>query len=108
LFSAAGLYPVCPGSNEYVIGAPLFNKVTFQLENGNTFTVEAPDRSESNIYVENLELNGDKHEKHYILHSDIVNGGRLRVEMKNNPNKRFGPDESAAPFSMSDFENAAK
>lgn len=108
LFSAAGLYPVCPGSNEYVIGAPLFNKVTFQLENGNTFTVEAPDRSESNIYVENLELNGDKHEKHYILHSDIVKGGRLRFEMKNNPNKRFGRDESAAPFSMSDFENAAK
>lgn len=34
VFTALGFYPVCPGSDQYVLGAPYFKKVTLQLENG--------------------------------------------------------------------------
>lgn len=108
LFSASGFYPLCPGTNEYVIGAPLFDKITFSLENGNTFIIEAPERSADNIYVESMELNGSKYEKNYILHSDIMNGGKLFFEMKSNPNKRLGREENASPFSLFNFQNPAK
>lgn len=32
VFTALGFYPVCPGSNQYVLGAPYFPKATITLE----------------------------------------------------------------------------
>ena len=34
VFSSLGFYPVTPGSNQYIIGSPLFDKGTINLENG--------------------------------------------------------------------------
>ena len=41
IFSSLGFYPVCPGSNEFVLTAPLFEKATVRLANGRTLTVTA-------------------------------------------------------------------
>jgi predicted alpha-1,2-mannosidase len=83
IFSSLGFYPVTPGSNQYIIGSPLFEKATINLESGKTFTVEAEHLSEENKYIKSAKLNGDIYPYSYIKHQDIINGGTLLFEMTN-------------------------
>ncbi|MFT6870962.1 MAG: putative alpha-1,2-mannosidase, partial [Polaribacter sp.] len=85
IFSSLGFYPVTPGSNQYIIGSPLFEKATINLENGKSFTVAANNQSEENKYIQSAKLNGEKYEYSYINHQDIMNGGSLVFEMTNKP-----------------------
>ena len=85
IFSALGFYPVTPGSNQYIIGAPLFEKATLNLENGNTFTVQANRLSEKNKYIKSVTLNGKEHPFSYIQHHAIMQGGLLVFEMTDQP-----------------------
>ncbi len=93
IFSSLGFYPVTPASNQYIIGSPLFNKATINLENGKTFTVEMVYKSEENIYIKSAKLNGKNYEYSYINHNDIVNGGTLVFEMTNTPSNWGAKDE---------------
>ena len=101
VFSAMGFYPVCPGTDEYVFGSPLFNKITLQLENGNEFVIQAKNNSRDNVFVENVLLNKTVHDKNYIKHSTIQQGGELIFEMNSEPNKNRGTEKSNFPYSMS-------
>ncbi|MFT5213566.1 MAG: hypothetical protein ACI9WV_001288, partial [Patiriisocius sp.] len=83
IFSSLGFYPVTPGSNQYIIGAPLFEKATIHLENGKSFTVQANNQSEENKYIQSVKLNGENYEFSYIEHQDIMKGGSLVFEMTN-------------------------
>ena len=83
IFSSLGFYPVTPGSNEYIVGGPLFEKATINLENGKSFTLESKNQSEENKYIKSATLNGVSYPYSYIKHQDIVNGGSLVFEMTN-------------------------
>jgi predicted alpha-1,2-mannosidase len=85
IFSSLGFYPVTPGSNQYIIGSPLFEKATLHLENGKSFTVEANNQSTVNKYIASVKLNGEKYEYSYIDHQDLMKGGNLVFEMTNKP-----------------------
>ncbi|MGB6269261.1 MAG: GH92 family glycosyl hydrolase, partial [Olleya sp.] len=85
IFSSLGFYPVTPGSNQYIIGTPLFEKATFNLEHNKQFTVSAENLSSKNVYIASAELNGNPLNRSYINHSDIVNGGTLHFKMTNQP-----------------------
>ncbi len=100
VFSAMGFYPVCPGTDEYVFGAPLFNKITLKLENGNTFVIQADNNSASNFYVDRTDLNGKEYQKNYITYGDIQNGGTLRFIMSDKPNKMRCTSPASFPYSM--------
>ena len=93
IFSSLGFYPVTPGSNQYIIGSPLFAKASINLENGKSFTVVAKHQSEENKYIKSLTLNGENYEYSYINHQDIMNGGNLVFEMTNEPTKWGTKDE---------------
>lgn len=101
IFSAMGFYPVTPGSNQYVIGAPLFKKVSLQFENGNTFEINAPNNSAMNYYIKNGMLNGKEFTHNWINHSTITSGGKLFFEMDSKPNYKRGVKRHDKPFSMS-------
>ena len=101
IFSVMGFYPVCPGSNEYVIGSPCVGKAIINLENGNKFTIEAKNLSGENIYIQSVTLNDRKHDRSYLMHSDIINGGTLIFTMGPEPNKEWGVNPKEAPYSMS-------
>ncbi|MCK0156443.1 GH92 family glycosyl hydrolase [Cellulophaga sp. F20128] len=101
VFSAAGFYPVTPGTGEYAIGSPLFKSVKMHLRNGNTFTVNAPENTTENIYIDEVEKNGTMYNKNYITFDDIMNGATYNFSMKNNPNKNRGIAAEAKPYSMS-------
>lgn len=102
VFSAAGFYPVLPGSNNYVIGTPAFKTTTFQLENGKTFTVTANNLSEKNIYIQSAKLRGKEYTKSYLLHEDIMKGGNLTLKMGSKPSKTFGIKNEDIPKSAID------
>ena len=85
VFSSMGFYPVTPGDNQYIIGTPLFDKATINLEHGKQFTILANNLSDSNIYIESAFLNGKPLNKTFISHKDIMNGGFLEFHMTDNP-----------------------
>ncbi|WMJ24017.1 GH92 family glycosyl hydrolase [Paludicola sp. MB14-C6] len=89
VFSAMGFYPVCPGSNEYAIGSPIFDTITINLDNGKTFTVKADGASQKCKYIQAATLNGKSLEKPFLMHEDIVNGGELVLTMGEKPNKEL-------------------
>jgi predicted alpha-1,2-mannosidase len=87
VFSAIGLYPVCPGNPIYAIGSPIFKKIVIDIGNGKNFTIIAKNNSSRNIYIQSAKLNGKKLNIPFISHTDIIKGGRLTLVMGNKPNK---------------------
>jgi predicted alpha-1,2-mannosidase len=101
VFSALGFYPVCPGTDEYVLGAPLFKKATLHFENGQSLRIEAPANSDANYYIRTLRFNGNLYDKNYLRHEELLKGGVLRFDMSPVPNKERGVREEDAPYSFS-------
>lgn len=101
VFSALGFYPVTPGTGEYVVGSPLFNKMTLTFENGKKLTIEAPENSSTNIYVQGIKLNGKKVSNNFLTHASLLKGGKLKFDMGDTPNTSRGTGEENAPYSMS-------
>ena len=99
VLSAAGFYPVTPGSTVYAIGSPLFPEVRFNLENGKSFVVMARGVSETNIYIQSARLNGTPYNKSYLTHEDLMAGGELVLEMRAEPNQKWGAGENDVPVS---------
>ncbi len=90
IFSAMGFYPVTPGTADYALGAPMFNRVKIHLENGKTFMVESDKHGPDDVYVQSVTLNGRKLDDPWITHEEILNGGTLRFKMGPAPNENWG------------------
>lgn len=101
VFSAMGFYPVCPGSGEYVLGAPLFKKITINLPNNKKFIISAPDNSNENLYRAETKLNDTGYTKLFITHEDLMKGGTMDIKMVSVPVTNLELHESDFPFSMS-------
>ena len=101
VFSALGFYPVCPGTTQYVMGAPLFKKVTLHFENGKSLVINAPANSAENFYIKSLKFNGQNYTKNYLDHNDLMKGAVLDIEMDDQPNKQRGIQTADFPYSFS-------
>ncbi|MBR9844782.1 MAG: glycoside hydrolase family 92 protein [Algicola sp.] len=101
VFSSLGFYPVTPASNQYIIGTPLVDKATVNLENGSHFNIIAHNLSDLNIYIESVVLNGKPHNKTFITHEHIINGGTLEFKMTDKPSL-WGTQEGQEPVSRID------
>ena len=101
VFSALGFYPVCPGTDEYVIGAPLFKKATLHFENGNNLVIDAQNNSKENLYIESLRVNGQESTRNYLKHADLLQGGTIEFKMGSQPNLNKGINDDDAPYSFS-------
>ena len=101
VLSALGFYSVCPGTDQYVIGSPVFEKATINLENGNSFVINAENNSKSNVYIQSGSLNDKPFSRNYIRYKEISEGGKLKFEMGEQPNKQRGTNASDKPFSLS-------
>ena len=106
VFSALGFYPVCPGTDQYILGAPLFRRATLHFEHGKQLTIEAPENSDANLYIRRMEFNGETYTKNYLRHADLLQGGTIQIEMADTPNKQRGITPEDKPYSFSD-EGAA-
>ena len=101
VFSALGFYPVCPGTDQYVMGAPLFKKATLHFENGNSMQIDAPENSSYNFYIEKMNVNGEVYTKNYLTHSVLQNGGRIEISMSSKPDMSRGTAQEDLPYSFS-------
>lgn len=101
VFSAMGFYPVAPATDQYVLGAPLFKKVTMSLENGKEVIINAPNNSKVNKYVQELEINGKNYTKNWLSHTELMQGATLNFMMSDTPNKKRGIQKEDFPFSLS-------
>ncbi len=100
VLSALGIYSVCPGTDQYVIGSPVFRKATITMENGKKFVIEASNNSESNVYIEDGALNGKPFSRNWITYKEIMDGGILHFDMGDQPALQRGINESDKPFSL--------
>ncbi len=101
VFTAMGFYPVAPATDEYVIGAPLFKKITVELENGKTISIEAPKNGKDNRYVQSIDLNGKSYSKNYFKYDELMKGAKINFDMDDKPNKKRGTQTSDFPYSFS-------
>ena len=101
VFSALGFYPVCPGTDQYVLGAPLFKRATVHFENGKTLEIKAPQNSCTNLYIKDMKVNGAEYSKNYVTHSLLQNGGVVDCVMSDTPNIERGIGMEDAPYSFS-------
>lgn len=100
IFSSMGFYPVCPATDQYVLGAPLFKKITLTLENGKQVLIQAPKNSADNRYVNSLKVNGKVYDKNWVGHFDLMKGTILDFEMSSSPNTTRGIDKKSFPYSF--------
>lgn len=101
VFSALGFYPVCPGTDEYILGAPLFRKATLHFENGNDLVLSAPENSEGNRYIDQMEVNGQSYTANFLKHGEMLKGGKIEFRMSAYPNLLRGTQEFDLPYSFS-------
>ncbi|WP_276480964.1 GH92 family glycosyl hydrolase [Paraflavitalea pollutisoli] len=101
VFSAMGFYPVTPGTTQYVLGTPLFKKMTLTLDNGKKLVINAPANSDNNKYVQQVKRNGVVYSKNWVDHFDLFKGGTLDFNMGSTPNKSRGTSADAFPYSYS-------
>lgn len=101
VFSAMGMYPVAPGTDQYILGSPLFKKVTLNLENGKQVVIESENNSIKNRYVQSMSVNGKDHTKNFLTYKQLTDGVIVKFVMSSEPNKERGIVESDAPYSFS-------
>ena len=97
VFSAMGFYPVCPGSNQYVIGSPYLDKVTLHLENGKQVNLS---REGKGCYIQSMTIDGKEYTHNYIDHQRLLQGGNIRFIMGDRPNTRRGTATIDLPYSF--------
>ena len=108
VFSAMGFYPVCPGSNQYVLGVPYFDKLTLHLENGKTVNITANGNTNATRYVNSMTLNGAAYNHNYLNHSVLTNGADIVFNMSATPNMERGTLAEDAPYSFTNELAAQK
>ena len=101
IFSVMGFYPVCPGTDQYVLSAPYLPLVELTLPNGNKLTIKAPGVNDENRYVKQLTINGKRYDRTYVTHDDILKGGVWEFTMSSKPNKQRGTKCQDKPYSLS-------
>lgn len=101
VFSALGFYPVCPGSDQYILGSPLFKSVKLTLENGKQVVIQSTNNNQKNRYINSMKVNGKNYTKNYLTHDDLMKGARIQFDMSPTANTRRGINQSDLPYSFS-------
>lgn len=100
VFSAMGFYPVCPGTGQYVLGTPYFQKMKLHLENGKQINILADGNG---CYVDEMQLNGQMYERNYLDMKVLKQGANISFRLSEKPNMLRGTMEADAPYSFSNF-----
>lgn len=97
VISALGFYPVDPVSGNYVLGTPLFDKVTVSTGDGRKLVIQAERSAPSDRYIDSVKLNGKVHEKVWFRHADVARGGTITFTLRGDANTKWGADQECAP-----------
>ena len=107
VFSALGFYPMCPGTTEYLIGSPLFDRATIKLPSGKEFVVTASENGPQRPYIRGATLNGQPFSKVFLTHEQILGGGEIVFNMTSAPEYKWGSTPESRPASAMELLRAA-
>ena len=85
-----GLSSANVGDPIYYLTAPIFKRVTIQLENKKTFTIEVKNYDKNHFYIQSVWLNNKKLDRNWLSQEEIWSGGLLRIETGVEPNLSWG------------------
>lgn len=88
VFSALGFYPVCPASDEYAVGTPLFKSAVIHLENGKTLEINAEGNDAHTPYISDFRVDGRKAQSWFLSHEEIADGAVVDFYMSEEPSDR--------------------
>lgn len=91
---------MCPGTTEYLIGSPLFDRATIKLPTGKQFVVTASRNGPQRPYIRGATLNGQPFHKTYLTHEQIANGGEVIFNMTSAPDKWASAPEARPASAM--------
>jgi len=97
VLSALGIYPVCPGTPDYLFGSPVFDRAILSLGNGKTFTITTRNNGPQEYYLDGATLNGKAFNKIFITHDQMLRGGELVFQMASFPNYHWAVDRESRP-----------
>ena len=103
IFTTLGFYPVCPGTDQYVIGAPFVPYADVTLSNGRHIVVKAPNVSDRNRYVKRVLVNGKPYSRLYLTHAQLTAGCVIEFDMTDKPNRQRGQDKADKPYTMNSY-----
>ena len=101
VISAMGLYSVCPGTDQYVLGSPLFPKMTIHLENGKDLVIQANGNDLTHCYINSAKFNGKRFTRNWLSFGELMQGGLVEYEMSDQPNRKRGIAPEDKPYSFS-------
>jgi predicted alpha-1,2-mannosidase len=105
VLSALGFYPVCPGSGDYILGAPLFSRAIIHLDKEfygeKSFEIVAHQQAPKHSYIQSASFNGKPLSRAWLKHSEIAAGGRLELVMGLEPNLNWATSRANRPPSAS-------
>ena len=101
VFSAMGFYPVCPATDQYVLGTPLFKKVEVTMPGGKLLSISAPDNGKENFYISDMKVNGKRYTRTYLEHDLLTKGADIRYTMSDRPSKTRSVSMEDRPYSFS-------
>lgn len=85
VYSMMGIYPISPGSPEYTITSPMFDKITIQLDSKyykkKQLVIEREGKSKGKI--NKILLDKTKHKSYFITHDKLINSNKLRIILGN-------------------------
>jgi predicted alpha-1,2-mannosidase len=106
VLSSLGLYPVCPGSSQFVLSSPLFEKAIVRLANGKELIITSNDPVR-NTYINEVYWNDKPVTENYINYSQLMNGGSLRFVLDSKPNLKRGISSQSYPYSLSEKDEVS-
>ncbi len=101
VFSALGFYPVCPATDQYILGTPLFKKVEVTMPGGKLLRISAPDNGKENFYISEMKVNGKRYTRTYLEHNLLTKGADIRYTMSDQPSKNRSVSMEDRPYSFS-------
>ena len=101
VFSAMGFYPVCPATDQYILGTPLFKKVKVTMPGGKLLSISAPDNGKENFYISDMKVNGKRYTRTYLEHDLLTKGADIRYTMSDQPSKNRSVSMEDRPYSFS-------
>jgi predicted alpha-1,2-mannosidase len=104
VLSAMGFYPVTPGTDMYVFGSPVFDKVTISMSDSTTFILNTKGNQIKDKYIGKVTLNGNEYKRSWFSHNVLTAGGEISFEMSPDPVKSYGANPDDRPFAVIGYQ----
>ncbi|WP_052738829.1 glycoside hydrolase domain-containing protein [Pontibacter korlensis] len=90
VLTSLGIQPACVGWPVYYLNVPLFESAEIKGPNGKAFTVQVENYADKNFYIKQVILNGEKLDRNWLTHEEIMSGGKLIITASDKPEKSWG------------------